>query len=257
MELLVSISIMTFILTTVLLNQSKYVDGAALSSDADELSSTIAEAQVYGVGVRELTPGSNDFDKSYGVSVTKDISGSSIRDYAFFADIDDNKSYTSANYNSNNCNSSFECLRVITLRSTNFIQKICAKTTVAIEDCTMNRVDITFTRPKTGAQINFVGASIDPNTVTGARVVTQSPAGAYRSIIVYKTGQTSINNTSGPSCAGTYDCSQWDGNQAACTGNGHACNWNPVQSRCNGGVRSCDTLTSAQCGATPNACIYQ
>ena len=84
-ELLVSISIVSVLITVIIFNQRSYTDVAALSILADELSLTITQAQAYGIAVREFAPGSADFSASYGLSMNLLGTGSNSA-YLFFAD---------------------------------------------------------------------------------------------------------------------------------------------------------------------------
>jgi prepilin-type N-terminal cleavage/methylation domain-containing protein len=193
-ELLVSLGIMSVILTVVVLNQSIYTDGIALVNLADEISSTISQAQVYGVGVRGL---SNDFSVSYGVTfsirTSPPDSGSNVA-YLNFADkgTPPNKFYDGDWL----CVAS-ECLGKVDITRGNYIEKLCVVRNPGADICNNNvgRVDISFARPSTEAQILFFkdnGSSYDPGNIIGARIELKSPGGATRSVTVYNTGQVSV-----------------------------------------------------------------
>lgn len=260
LELIVSISIVTVILTVVILNQSTYTDDLALSNLADEISLTISQAQAYGVGVRESSPGSNEFSLSYGLSFsTLAPSGLNKQIYLYFIDRNGDRFYGG----DSSCviSESSECLEKFNITRGNYIDSLCAIMSFGNEDCSMGRVDVSFKRPKTEAQLSLFdsgGTQYNPPELLGARIVLTSPSGAVRSVIVYNTGQISVNNSAGPYCAGTYACNQWDStSEAVCSGNGHHCIWNSVQQRCNGGTKSCGSLLYSQCLSTPNNCVWQ
>lgn len=260
-ELIVSISIVAVILTVVLLNQSTYTDSLALTNLADEVSLTISQAQAYGIGVKEFIPGSNQFNYSYGLSFSLlNPIGFNKKIYLYFVDRNNDNFYNG----DNTCpvGGSSECLEKFDITRDNYIYSLCVVMALGAEDCNVGRVDVSFKRPKTEAQFIFFntsGIAFSPPNLLGARIVLKSPSGANRSVIVYNTGQISVNNTDGPSCIGTYDCGQWDGtNDAICTGNGHQCNWNSVQQKCTGGsAKSCAPLSYVQCLNTPNNCDWQ
>ncbi|MEK7461478.1 MAG: prepilin-type N-terminal cleavage/methylation domain-containing protein [Patescibacteria group bacterium] len=185
-ELLVSIGIISIILTVVVLNQSTYNDSAALTNLADEISSTISQAQAYGVGVKGLSGG---FNASYGIVFN--LSSGLNTTYLNFADLNGDKIYN-GNWP---CNIS-ECLSTVNITRGNFIKEICIVRSNNTEQCNVaQRTDISFARPNTEAQIKFfnsggnqVGASNDK----GARIRLQSPRGFIRSVTVYTTGQISV-----------------------------------------------------------------
>lgn len=191
MELLVSIGIAAVIITVVVLNQSKYTDGAALTNLADEISSTIAQAQVYGVGVREFSPGSSEFSASYGLSFSLLGSGSPTA-YIYFADRNGNKIYDG----DWTCpiGGTSECLGKIAISRGNSIEELCVVRD-ANEICPVGRADISFARPSTQAQLKFFntgGSPYSPAGIRGARIRLSSPGGLTKSVIVYSTGQISV-----------------------------------------------------------------
>ncbi|MBI2673941.1 MAG: type II secretion system protein [Candidatus Zambryskibacteria bacterium] len=188
-ELLVSISIISMILTVVVLNQSTYTDSAALTNLADEISSTISQAQVYGIAVKEVSTGSNTFNASYGLAFSLLGSGSNTA-YIYFADLDANVVYTGTW----SCGTS-ECLKKIDITRGNVIDKICAVKVSGTDNCNISRTDISFARPNTEAQIVLFNSSGNPSFLNanekGVRIEFRSPRGSIRSVTVYSTGQIS------------------------------------------------------------------
>ncbi|MDO8569487.1 MAG: prepilin-type N-terminal cleavage/methylation domain-containing protein [bacterium] len=192
-ELLVSISIVTVILTVIILNQSTYTDSIALTNLADEISSTISQAQAYGIGVKGF---SGEFKASYGVTF-------SIRTST---DDGDNKAYLNFVDNVLPLNQLYngdwkcvhtECLGKVDITRGNFIEEICIVRKIPLSDqCNVaKRADISFARPSTEAQIKFFnngGSEVGDPDDMGAKIRLQSPRGAIRSITVYKTGQISV-----------------------------------------------------------------
>ncbi len=192
-ELLVSLGIVTVILSVVLLNQNAYTDGAALSILADELSLTVSQAQAYGIAVRELTPGSSNFSASYGLTVSLLGSGSPYA-YLFFADRNNNKLYDG----DWSCpvGGASECLEKVAISRGNFVDSLCVVVTSGADQCdTLKRIDVSFLRPDTVAQLTFFnssGAVFTPSNMRGAKIVLKSPGGLTKSVIVYETGQVSV-----------------------------------------------------------------
>ncbi|MEX2013632.1 MAG: prepilin-type N-terminal cleavage/methylation domain-containing protein [Parcubacteria group bacterium] len=194
-ELLVSIAIVSVILTIVISNQSTYTDGAVLINIADEISSTISQAQVYGTGVKEFSPGSGEFSASYGLTFSLLGSGSSMA-YLSFADRNGNNIYDG----DWSCpiGGASECLKKVNISRGNYIDELCRVRNNPTNpyQCELGRLDISFTRPNSEAQIKFFNQSGNPveddPEFIGARISVRSPGGANRSVIVYYTGQISV-----------------------------------------------------------------
>jgi|SRR3989344_4802333 len=191
-ELLVSISIVSVILTVIVLNQSTYTDSIALFNLADEISSTVSQAQAYGIGVREFSPGSSEFSISYGLTFNILASGSN-KAYLSFADRNNNKIYD-GNWSCPTGGAS-ECLGKVDITRNSFIESLCVVRVSAADICTVGRVDISFARPNTEAQILFFnngGQLFNPANMKGAKIVLESSGGLTRLVTVYATGQISV-----------------------------------------------------------------
>jgi|SRR3989344_1741859 len=196
-EFLVSISIVTIILTVVISNQSTYTSGIALTNLADEVASSLSQAQSYGVGVREVIVGSSEFSAAYGLTFS--LLGSGANDaYLYFADRDIPGEPGYKIYNGDwSCptGGSSECLAKNIISRGNYIFDLCATRSSGGDQCNMGRIDITFTRPKTEAQFSFLnngGNPVNPPNVTGAKIIFKSPNGATKSTTVYTTGQITV-----------------------------------------------------------------
>ena len=192
-ELLVSLGIMVTILTLVLSNQSKYTEGTALTGLADDISLDLLQAQTYGVSVREFAPGTEEFDAAYGVSLNLIPQGGNST-YIYFADRGvKNKIYDSGL----TCpiDASSECIKKNTVLRGNVISGLCYILKNGQEQCNLGRIDITYLRPDTKANIIFFGQNGSvlntPNAIA-ARINIASPSRATRSIYVYKSGQISV-----------------------------------------------------------------
>ncbi|MEX0919320.1 MAG: prepilin-type N-terminal cleavage/methylation domain-containing protein [Parcubacteria group bacterium] len=192
-ELVVTISIVVVILTIVVSGQSTYTDHASVVNLADEIGLTLAEAQAYGVGVRELTPGSEEFSAAFGLAfniIDEEVSTS----YIFFADRNDNNRYDGGW----SCPDTGECdeylyQRVILGGSS--ISSLCIVRENDTEMCNVSRVDVVFVRPSTNARITFynLGGDVsEPDNAKGAKITLSSPRGTERDVVVYNTGQISV-----------------------------------------------------------------
>jgi len=190
------------ILGLVLWNQSTYTDGASLTNHADDIASMISQAQVYGIGVKEFTPGSSNFGTAYGVAFSLYGLNASNKAYMYFADRNGDKFYN----HQWACPqptppAAPECLTKIDITRNNIISKLCylitPNTCVSSPAGDLGRADITFARPNIEAQ--FVLQDVNqaqiyplPSGFIGVRIELTSPKGATRSVTVYKTGQVSV-----------------------------------------------------------------
>ena len=192
-ELLVSLGIMVTILTLVLSNQSKYTEGAALTGLADDISLDLLQAQTYGVSVREFAPGTEEFDAAYGVSLNLIPQGGNST-YIYFAD----RGVKNQIYDSGlTCpiDASSECIKKNIISRGNTISGLCYILKNGQEQCNLGRIDITYLRPDTKANIIFFaqnGSVLNTPNAVAARINVSSPSGATRSIYVYKSGQISV-----------------------------------------------------------------
>ncbi len=184
---------MTVILSVIALGQTKYTSVASLKYDANTISLSTKQAQVYGIGVREfaygvhfnLVPGSN------GQVTTRNS-------YIFFAD----RGVRNNVYDSpGSCpiNSTSECVESVSLSRGNSINSLCVILSTDITDVgtcsSIGRVDVTFLRPSTDARMVFFdlsGNQISTSPVRGARINLISLDGRTNSIIIYTTGQISV-----------------------------------------------------------------
>jgi len=195
-ELMVTIGIMAVILTVILMNQRNYTEVASLSNLADSLSLTISQAQAYGIAVKEVSPGSADFGTAYGITLSILSSGSNTS-YLFFADKNGNGYYDG----SWSCpvDGASECLERVDFSGGNYINELCRvrdNPNNPYQCNNIGRIDISFIRPIPEAQMMFFNQSgnlidYDPEFI-GARISVRSPGGITRSVIVYYTGQVSV-----------------------------------------------------------------
>lgn len=148
-ELMVSISIVTVIMSVVLLAHNSFVDRASLSSSSQDVTISIREAQVYGLNTRETAIGSGQFGYAYGVYFNPTYNPSS---YFIFSDSNSNDLYDVGN----GCGSgTTECLEEVILKDGVTVGNVC--TVVGVDDSCSNldAAHFTFKRPVTDAVIYF------------------------------------------------------------------------------------------------------
>ena len=191
-EALVSIAIIVVIISVITFNQSRYTDTASLNNLADEMTLSLSQAQVYSLSVKELSTGSGVFNASYGLMFQP---ASTDAAYFRFADATPKNGYYDGPW-SCPIGSGSECLEKVAITRGNQITGICAIRENGTEQCSIGRVDITFTRPETAA--NFIywnngasGTLVVQNSV-GAKITLTSPNGVTRLVKVYNTGQFSV-----------------------------------------------------------------
>jgi prepilin-type N-terminal cleavage/methylation domain-containing protein len=193
-EMLISLAIIGVILSIVLTNQAAYTEGASLSNLAQSISLSISEAQVYGVSVREVSPGSGEFSSAYGMEFRLPGAGGSDDSYILFADRNLDQVYGSGWA----CptGGSSECMEKTEITGGNFIDSLCVVHTNDTEDCDIGRLSITFVRPDTRARLVFFNSSggvISPLSIKGARIKVRAapPSELTKEISVYTTGYIS------------------------------------------------------------------
>ena len=189
-ELVVVMSIGVLIMTTIVGGQSRYTDAATLKGLANDVSLDLRQAQVYGISVKVSPTDNTDFNGVYGLSFNK----SYVSDYVAFKE----GSGTFGVYDSNNHTScSGECLIINPINRGNKINQICRIPIANPQtlDCNLGRADITFVRPSTEAKIvyfNTSGGIISSTGYQGLRIEFISPGGVKRSVVIYTSGQISV-----------------------------------------------------------------
>ena len=189
-ELLISISIITVLLSVVLYNYGQFNDNLALSSAGQEMAIAIRQAQTYGINVREISVGTGNFTAAYGVYFNP---GSNPSNYYIFADTDGNKAY---NAGSGCGTGNTECVEQLTLRNGVKITSICDGTNTCPPPpggSSVKNMTVTYTRPNPDASINFLnnGGQIKASSPTG-KVTLTSPKLKTLTVTIESTGQVSV-----------------------------------------------------------------
>lgn len=194
-ELIVTVLIMSVITSIVVSSQSRYSDGTLLNNSASNIALELRQAQVYGVSVKELGVGSNEFSAGYGLAFSV-LNSTEKLGYISFADrASGSQKYIYEGGWTCPTGGSSECIAKFLLPSGYTFSQICEISNNGTEDCTPGRVDITFVRPETDAHILFfdaLGQQMNFSGLKGAKIRMISPNGATKNVIVYVTGQISI-----------------------------------------------------------------
>ncbi len=200
-ELIVSISIVSVILTVILMGQSGYTANASLNANISAAALAVREAQTYGISVRQLSPGVEEFNLGYGISF-RTTTGGSNNEYIFYADrgpIDTERGKYSSNWSCPTDPSS-ECVAKTYMTGGVLITQICYRAVGGSETCSSDRrADITFTRPETSVSVRLfnpggVNETVVPN-LEYVKIRFVSTIGLNRYLYVYPTGQISVRNT--------------------------------------------------------------
>lgn len=185
-ELLVSVSIVTVIMSLILFSYGTFNDNLALSAGGQEVAIAIRQAQTYGLNVSEATLGSSQFNKAYGIYFNPIVDPTH---YYIFVDSNSNKIY---DVGSGCASGNTECVEKLTLANNITISSICDSS-----QCPPTGVEslhITFLRPNPDADINFVssgGGAVGGSQQTG-KIILTSPKGKTLTIDVESTGQISV-----------------------------------------------------------------
>lgn len=190
LEFMVTITIGLVILTTVSLGQSKYNEASSLKGTVNDISIALRQAQIYGISVKEFTPGSNDFAASYGLSLNIVYPSA----YVYFADRGTKDGIYTGAFGTCAAGGGTECIEVVPIPRGNTITSICTIPLSGADVCNVGQTHITFVRPATEAKIvsyNTTGGLIAPG-YKGVKINFRSPSNSTRYITVYTTGQISV-----------------------------------------------------------------
>lgn len=192
-ELIVVISIATAIMTTLVIQQNKWSDSLAVSTQAYDLALMIRQAQIYSLGVRENTAGVGDkFGGGYGVYFDSGDPASKTR-YIFFADVNHNGEYdTGVDQIIENRNLTKGVIidRFCGIKGTGNEQERCSPGTGNV-----SFMHITFYRPEAKARIIMKNSGGGPaqNVIPPAEIHLKSPNDVYFNVIVEENGQISTS----------------------------------------------------------------
>ncbi|MEK7622037.1 MAG: type II secretion system protein [Patescibacteria group bacterium] len=180
-EMIVVISIFTVMTGVVLANLPQFRDQTALQLVAQKMSITIREAQVYGVGVKYFTIGS-DFP-SHGINFDDLSVPSNKKSYVLFADSNKNNIYNSPN----------ELVIGYDLTGAVEIFTIKACNPNCDVDLSNLGLNIVFERPNTEANFRSLSGSVIIASYVEI-TLRSTRSGKTRAVQVWNTGQISVKN---------------------------------------------------------------
>lgn len=185
-ELMVVITIASVVITSIVIQQEKWNDNLAVSTQAYEMALMIRQAQYFSLGVREYTGSSGDrFNVGYGVYFDSNSTGR----YIFFADKNRDSQY-----------SPDEIIEAKVLNKGVIISRICGFKDNNQERCSpdagnVSTIHISFFRPEPKANIlilNNAGHQ-SGSVLPPAIIYLRSIGGKEFSVKVESNGQISVN----------------------------------------------------------------
>lgn len=177
-ELIVSVAIFLVITSIILVKHSQFSGTLLIENLAYDIALSVRKAQVFGLSVREFTPGSNEFNVGYGVH----FDSASNNTYIFFADRNRNEKY----------DDSSEIIETLTLRRGNTVSQFCGTLASGLEKCSPSDIsflDIVFERPNPDA---IIKSNVSGDVYISAKVTVTSPQGTQWNINTLMTGQISV-----------------------------------------------------------------
>jgi len=201
-ELLVVIGIIGIVSTVVLFSTNRFNSAVLLRGLTYEIGLSLRQAQLYGVSVKEVTPGSGSFGAAYGIYLPSSTVGALNSSYPLFADINNNGLYDDGaasvieNYTIRN---NFTLSNFCGIKGDGSMQ--CASTCpstlpLGATSCTAGSISwlsVTFKRPDPNAIILTSAASGLPSSYAYGYISVASQNGTTRSVSVSSVGQIIIN----------------------------------------------------------------
>lgn len=184
LEVVVVLGIFGMLTSIVIFNYGKFRSDTTLVNMTYEVALSIREAQIYGVSARNLAGGTPDFNKAYGIH----FEGTSSNQYFLFSDDDGDDEF-----NGSSClNPGGDvCVTPYTLQNNIMISDVATLNPSGINCANgVTDLDILFKRPNPEPIIN------DKTNIPRAQVTLTAPDGAERYVIIYNTGQVTVENKS-------------------------------------------------------------
>ncbi len=216
-EMLVCLAIISIIAGIAFYSNKQFKTDIEISNLAYKMALEVRQAQVDSVSVRQFTDisGQQSFSVPYGIHFSK----SNPNSFILFADADGDGLYTNSSGDEFECDTSVgsECVEMVTIGRNNSIKGWCGflwSNTSAT--CFYNGVgndkqylDIAFKRPDPDARFKAYDSlyaekgemgpvcNDSSNNVecTGWAICLTSPQGREKRVVVYNTGQISVENT--------------------------------------------------------------
>lgn len=191
-ELVVTISIFVLLSTVALVNFRQVDNSLVLQNVAHQVALVVRKAQISGISVQGINSGGSTIFPSYGVNFDKSSSGSPPKNTGFILFADLPTGFGNGVFNGVVCPGAIvlgdECVQRYTLAQDYTIKELRGDKKTTPPGTSLTRLDISFTRPNPDALI--IGNST--TQYSDGEIVIQSRLGKTKTIVIWKTGQISI-----------------------------------------------------------------
>lgn len=186
-ELLVTMSVFTMLSTVVIVNYRNVDNSLILRNVVQQVALVVRKAQIEGVSVRGIDRGLGEVFPSYGVSFDTSAAGIPPPNTGFvlYADF---PAQSGNNIFDGVCPASLECVQRYSLAKGYTIKELWGNRKSGFPGTSLSRLDVAFMRPNPDAFI--IGNA--STAFSDAEIVVQSKAGSTKTIVIWKTGQISI-----------------------------------------------------------------
>ncbi len=196
-ELLVVVAIMVIITSVTLIRQSEFDSSTLLRSLAYSISLSVREAQVYGTSVlcTQASCNTSILAPSYGIFIDSANTGT----YKIFADTNIPANGFYGTVPADEAIQTFALAKGYTISEVCAIQgstKKCSGPDDSTEEATIQSINIVFKRPNPDAIIIPIDSNgyVVLGVYSSAYIQVKSAAGTFRSVVVYNTGQVSVQS---------------------------------------------------------------
>lgn len=181
-ELTVTVSIFLIVSTIILANYPAFSQRLALNRTAQEIALSFRKAQTFALAVR----GFESQFKGYGVWFSREKDDS----FVFFTDFSpEDQQFTHGPIGENFCEANNECVDEFLIQTSARIMDLCKNKGIEGWTCGLDSVEVVYTRPD---PIITLRADSLTGDVSNIGVVIRSPRGVERTIVVWSTGQVTI-----------------------------------------------------------------
>ena len=178
LEMVVVLGIVTLVSTVVLANYPAFNERLGVRRAAEDIASSIRQAQSFGLGVKEFGPGSGIFP-GYGISFERYAStGVPATFYTLYADSNNNLAYDTG-----------ETISYRTIQGKAVVDDICADQKQATPGpCGINYFFVEYSRPRPSVSLQS-DAGFFYNDV---EIKIKGSRGTTKTIVIWYSGQVSI-----------------------------------------------------------------
>lgn len=186
LEIIIVMGIMLTVTSLVLANYPGFNETLGVRRAAEEIASSVRQAQAYGLGVREFGAGSGKFP-GYGLYFQRvDVLGAPSNSYIFFADANGDLQYNAPN----------EKIEEIFIQGSARIEDLCVnQKQLPAGPCGIASLDIVYLRPQPNVSLrSSIGGScgLSSQTYCDVEIKIKGSRGTEKTIVLWLGGQASI-----------------------------------------------------------------